>query len=84
MNKVVFHPEAKKFLRKISKKDLRQIVNKLELLQKNPFSNRLDIKRLATKNSYRLRVGTIRVIYELHLKQKIIYIRNIDFRGGVY
>lgn len=85
MNKVVFHKDAQKFLEKISYEDFRQVVRKLEILQKDPFNKQLKIKKLVdSKLSFRLRIGKIRVIYELHLKKKVIFIRDIDFRGNVY
>jgi len=85
MIKVVFHPQTKKFLKKITRQDLVQVIKKIEQLQKNPFDKQLDIKKLATKgNSYRLRIGKIRVIYEIDFKKNILYIYDIDFRGNIY
>jgi len=85
MVKVVFHPDTIKFLKIITRKDFQQVIKKIERLEKNPFDKQLDIKKLATaKNSYRLRIGKIRVVYEPYLADDIIYIRDIDFRGNVY
>jgi mRNA interferase RelE/StbE len=85
MIKIVFHPQTKKFLKKITHQDLVQVIRKIEQLQKNPFDKQLDIKKLATKgNSYRLRIGKIRVIYEIDFKKNILYIYDIDFRGNIY
>lgn len=33
---------------------------------------------------YRLRIGTIRVLFEIGRSEKVVYIRAIDSRGGVY
>jgi len=85
MIKVFFHPKTKRFLKKITHKDLVQVIKKIEQLQKNPFDKQLDIKKLATKgNSYRLRIGKIRVIYEVDFRKNILYIYDIDFRGNIY
>lgn len=85
MIKVVFHPQTKKFLKKITRKDLISVIKKIGELQKNPFDKQLDIKKLATTgNSYRLRIGRIRVIYEIDFKKNILYIYDIDFRGNIY
>jgi mRNA-degrading endonuclease RelE of RelBE toxin-antitoxin system len=35
-------------------------------------------------SSYRLRIGKIRVIYEIDFKKNILYIYDIDFRGNIY
>lgn len=85
MINVVFHPDTKKFLKKITRKDFQQVIKKIKQLQRNPFDKQLNIRKFATvRNSYRLRIGKIRVIYELDLTNNILYIRDIDFRGNVY
>jgi Cytotoxic translational repressor of toxin-antitoxin stability system len=84
MIKIVFHPQTKKFLKKITRQDLIQVIKKIDQLQKNTFDKQLDIKKLTTKgNSYRLRIGKIRVIYEVDFKKNILYIYDIDFRGNI-
>jgi len=85
MIKVFFHLQTKKFLKKITRKDFSQVIKKIEQLQKNPFDKQLDIKKLATVgSSYRLRIGKIRIIYEIDFKKNILYIYDIDFRGNIY
>jgi mRNA-degrading endonuclease RelE of RelBE toxin-antitoxin system len=37
MIKIVFHPQTKKFLKKITRQDLVQVIKKIEQLQKNPL-----------------------------------------------
>ena len=86
---LLYHPRALKFLKKIPKKDAVNILEKLEKLATNPNPStvvtNLDIKRLATtQKSFRLRVGKIRVVYEIEEQSKIIYIQDIDFRGNIY
>lgn len=85
MYKVFYHPRATKFLGKIPKKNRDKLLQKIDLIEKDPFSKKLDIKKLADiKTSYRLRVGKIRLIFEINLTLKTIYINNIDFRGNIY
>lgn len=43
-----------------------------------------DIKRLQGYDLFRLRVGTIRVIYSIDEEMKIINIENIGSRGDIY
>lgn len=84
MYKLLYHPRSLKFLKKVSKKDSKKIVEKIDSLTKNPLSG-TNIKKLATtQRSYRLRVGKIRVIYEVNDKERAIYIHDIDFRGNIY
>lgn len=85
MYSLVLHPRAKKFLSKLSKKDARPVVDKIDLLIRDPFTPSLDIKKMATtQRSFRLRVGRIRVIYEVDTDKKRVYINDIDYRGSVY
>ncbi len=86
MYKLSYRPNCIKFLKKIPKKDGFAILQKLERLSKNPFSpsTNLDIKKLAAKQSYRLRYRSIRVIFELDPKSKTIYVNEINFRGLIY
>lgn len=83
--KLVFHPRAVKFLHKLPSKESARVLSKIELLEKTPIPANLDIKKLTTtQNSYRLRVGDIRVVFEIDTIGKISYIHDIDFRGSVY
>ncbi|KKQ24089.1 MAG: hypothetical protein US40_C0011G0004 [Candidatus Roizmanbacteria bacterium GW2011_GWC2_37_13] len=85
MYKLVYHPRVFKFLTKISKKEAKRIVEKIEILDKNPLSKELDVKKLATsKRSFRLRIGNFRVIFEVDFEKKIIYIHEVGFRGSIY
>ena len=86
MYKVKLHKKSQKFLEKINKNDAIRIIRKLEILSKNPLSKNLDIKKLegCFPDSYRLRVGEIRVIYEIINDLEVIYIHDIDFRGNIY
>ncbi len=33
---------------------------------------------------YRLRIGTLRILFEVNHDEKVVYIRAIDSRGGIY
>ena len=85
MYQVRYHNRVGKFLGKIPKKEMLKLLYKISLLAKEPFAQALDIKKLATtKHSYRLRMGTLRVIYEIDTLTKRIYIHEIGFRGSIY
>lgn len=80
-----YHPRATKFLDKIPLKLSRGVVKKLDVLQNDPFSKQLNISPLkGAKSSWRLRVGNIRVVYEVDKESKTIYVQDIDFRGSIY
>lgn len=85
MYELLFHPKVAKRLNKIHPNDKDRVLDKLDILAKDPSTNKLDIKKLVnTNNSYRVRTGDIRVIYEADHKKSIIYIWDIDYRGSVY
>ncbi len=83
---LLYHPRAAKFLKKIPPSDSARIVKKLSILSRNPTdAPSLDVKKLATtKRSYRLRIGTLRVIYEIDAPKRVLYIHEIGFRGSIY
>lgn len=80
---ILYHPRAVKFINKISNKERHRIIKVIEKLPNTSTFSLLDIKKLVTtQRSYRLRVGNIRIIFELG--KDAIYIHDIDFRGNVY
>ena len=85
MYRISYHPRAIKFIKKLSKKDSVKLVLKIKKLSNPPYQKNLNIKKLTgIPNSFRLRDGAIRVIFEINNKKQIIYINDIDFRGNIY
>lgn len=81
--KLTYHKDAVKFIAKQEKQIQERIVQGLKGLLVIPPSG--DIKPMkGYVGLYRLRVGTFRVLFEINHNEKIIYIRAIDSRGGVY
>lgn len=82
---ILYHPRSIKFLAKIPPKDARKVVEAIDKLQNLVTYPNLDVKKLVTtQESFRLRLGNIRVIFEQYNEKKMIYILKIDFRGNVY
>lgn len=77
--KITFEKAALKFLKKQNSKLQNSI-----LIAISELPNGRDIKRLQGYNLYRMRVGSVRVIYSIDDIVKIINIENIDNRGDVY
>ena len=75
---------VKKFLHK--HRDLApKIIDCLEQIAQNPYSNTLDIKKLQhTTNCFRLRIGKYRILYEIRDEEILIYAYDADIRGDVY
>lgn len=84
MSKILFTKNSKKELNKLTKNDALAILKKINQL-KIPLPSFLNIKKLlSTKSSYRVRIGKMRVIFEIEQKTQIIWIRKIGYRKDVY
>lgn len=80
---LIFHPRARKFLKKLVNRDFQSVIAKIKLLENKDRHHLLDIRKMAnTQHVYRLRVGKIRSIFEI--ENSNIYIYDIDFRGNIY
>ncbi len=73
MYKVIIHKKAKKFLKSRRNDEQKLISTKIVLLKENPFNHKeLDIKKLkGVENVFRLRIGKIRIIYQI-LKNELL------------
>lgn len=81
MYKLIIRPKAEKHFARLPKKLQEKILKSLNRLKEDPFQERLDIKKLiGTQKSYRLRVGELRIIYEMNTDSKEIFVTDIDFR----
>ena|SRR3989338_8440077 len=84
MYELLYHPRASKRLKTIHPIDRKKVLSKLEDLASNPKDPSLNIKKLVnTTRSYRVRVGNIRVIFEIEEESKKIYIWEVEYRGSV-
>ena len=74
---------ARKDLGRLSKKDKERVLKKLVLLGKEDSNN---VKKLKGDfDGYsRLRIGKIRVIFEVLSRERKILVEYIGFRGSVY
>jgi len=82
---IEFYRDALKYLQKLDKQTRIRISKSLNALQENPFHSELDIKRMTgTKDEYRLRVGSYRVIYSVQDDILMIYVIKIGPRRDVY
>jgi len=82
--KIEFTRKALKNLSKISSKYQVLIIDKLELLSKNPFEAQ-NIKNLKGENDfYRLRVADYRIIFQIINKELVILVIDINHRKDIY
>ncbi len=86
MYKIIIHKNVSKFLQICSLSKKRLLKKKISFLAENPFNHaELDIKKLkGVENSYRLRVGKIRIIYQVLEKRLLVIVITGGFRGDIY
>ncbi|MBU1031515.1 type II toxin-antitoxin system RelE/ParE family toxin [Patescibacteria group bacterium] len=74
--------QAKKDLKKLDPRFQQKVILSLRLLKSKPFLG----EKMAGefKGSYRIKIPPIRIVYTPDLHKKIIWIRAIAHRQGVY
>lgn len=84
MYKILLTKKSLKELDKLASVDIKRILLVLKSFS-YPFSSKYDIKKMAGGiDFYRLRIGNIRILFELDHKQKEIWVRKIAYRGSIY
>jgi mRNA interferase RelE/StbE len=83
---IKIHKNAAKYLRALPANTRQRVRTKIDLLAENPYdASRLDIKPLEGEEGlWRLRTGSIRLIYEIVQERVLVYILTIRHRGDVY
>ena len=78
--------KALKFVSRLDKKHRENLEKELLLLKDDPVPIKLlDITKIkGEKYTYRIRIGKIRIIYEVMWNDKIILIKKVDFRKKAY
>ncbi len=84
MYSVAYSREAIRTLRRIPRNTSALIYAKIELLALNPRAPNNNVKALAGRPGFRLRVGDWRVIYDLDHGLRILAVERIAPRGGAY
>jgi mRNA interferase RelE/StbE len=83
MYQVRLKKPAEKYLNKLNGKMYRAVRSKIEELKINPLpGDAVPLKGYS--HTYRIRLGSIRIIYEIHQGELIILIIDIGSRGQVY
>jgi mRNA interferase RelE/StbE len=77
--------DFKKFIKKRTPKEREKIDTKLSILSEDISSKELDIKQFkGCDNTFRLRIGKYRILYEVHEDDLIIILADAGSRGGIY
>lgn len=84
MYRVHYHSKAKKGLKKLVRNQARQILDKIVEIAVDPFANHPNCTKMQDLlRGYRLRVGTMRVVYEVDTESKTMIVWKVG-RGSVY
>tara|TARA_Y100000310_G_scaffold289302_1_gene315605 strand:+ start:1821 stop:2075 length:255 start_codon:yes stop_codon:yes gene_type:complete len=77
---VKFTNQAKRFLKKLDRKERSRILDKFEELREDPFRYLEHYEG----EGYKFRIGAIRSIIDAYQDKKILSVRIIDKRGRIY
>jgi mRNA interferase RelE/StbE len=80
--KVLIKTSAVKELKKIPKKQLQKITERIQTLSTDPRPP--GCEKLASQNAYRIRQGTYRIIYTIEDDQLIVLIIKVGHRRDIY
>lgn len=64
----------------------KKIIEIFEILKSDPIPYRsAEVKKIkGYPNTYRIRVGDIRILYKIYKKDRRLVIYDIDYRGRIY
>ncbi len=78
---LLWQPRALRYLRRISRVNVRSLLRRAESLCDNPFPKDVELVR-GEKGLYRTRVGGYRILYTFN--ELSVDVVNVDKRGRVY
>ena len=80
--KVYFRESVEKNLRVIPKRDVKQILHRIESLTAEPQP--LGCEKLTGQKRYRLRQGRYRILYSIQDKELTVWIVKVSHRKDIY
>ena len=84
MYSIEYSKKAQKFIESQSKKVALKIIEKVETLATAPYADNSNVKKLKGRDGYRLRIGNVRVIYDIINDKLLISVIDAGFRGSIY
>ncbi|MBI3558913.1 type II toxin-antitoxin system RelE/ParE family toxin [Candidatus Gottesmanbacteria bacterium] len=85
MYKHFFTKLSEKEFNRLTPSEAERVSERIKALTAFPFPQNLNIKKMSRlEDSYRLRIGKMRIIFEIDHQKKIIVVRKIGYRGNVY
>jgi mRNA interferase RelE/StbE len=80
--KIYFRESVQKDFRKIPKKDVKKILQRIEMLATEPRP--LGCEKLTSQEKYRIRQGRYRILYSIQDDELTVWIVKIAHRKNIY
>ena len=84
MFKIALSKEALKYYNKVGKNTVSRLDKSFTALETDPLRNPNSRSLKAMGETYRFRTGDLRIIYQVDIKDKVVYILAILPRGQAY
>ena len=85
MYKIVYSAQSEKFIRKLDTKRQVKVKHRMELVAHNPFVHDSNLEKIKDMiHGYKLRVGDIRLVYEVDSNNQTIAVWKTDWRDRIY
>lgn len=85
MYKILYSQRSVKFIKKLDSKRREKVKIRMEQVAKDPFAHDSNLTKIHDMDhGYRLRIGDIRLVYEINSGEKQIIVWKTDWRGSVY
>jgi mRNA-degrading endonuclease RelE of RelBE toxin-antitoxin system len=81
---ITYSRQAIKGMMRLQPAKRQAVINGINAIAASPFAKHPNVARLASSPAYRLRVGEVRVIYEVDRKTKTMHVVIIAPRGRAY
>lgn len=84
MYRIEYARQAAKAMQAMPREMAATVRGKIERLAADPFAPNPNVKKLVGRDGYRLRIGSWRVIYEIHGDRLVIFVLAVAPRGSIY
>jgi mRNA interferase RelE/StbE len=78
-----FHPSVRKDLRSLPREITLRVIAKIGSLADDPFPPG-HLKMQGLENTYRVRVGDYRIVYQVNTKIRLVYVEYVRHRKDAY
>jgi len=83
---IIISRKARKSIKRLPKHYRQRVIDLLLLFRENPIpAEYYDVKKLrGYVNTYRVRIGNIRIVYEISWNLRKVYVLLVEWRERVY